>query len=44
MVDFTTREPIGTLVIDTAERRLNLMRPGGKTMRYPVSVDRAGLE
>ena len=43
-VDFATREPVGTIVVDAAERRLYLVRPGGKAMRYPVSVGRAGLE
>jgi lipoprotein-anchoring transpeptidase ErfK/SrfK len=42
-VDFATREPVGTLVVETAERRLYLVQPGGKAMRYPVSVGRAGL-
>lgn len=43
-VDFATREPVGTIVVDAAERRLYLVQPGGKAMRYPVSVGRAGLE
>ncbi|MEG9503026.1 MAG: L,D-transpeptidase, partial [Methylorubrum extorquens] len=41
-VDFVTREPVGTLVVETAERRLYLVQPSGKAMRYPVSVGRAG--
>ncbi|GJE71312.1 L,D-transpeptidase [Methylorubrum podarium] len=43
MVDFATREPVGTIIVDTTERRLYLIEPGGKAMRYPVSVGRAGL-
>ena len=42
-VDFATREPVGTIVVETAERRLYLVQPGVKAMRYPVSVGRAGL-
>jgi lipoprotein-anchoring transpeptidase ErfK/SrfK len=33
----------GTIVIDTAGRKLYLVRPGGQAFRYPVAVGRAGF-
>lgn len=41
-VDFPTREPVGTIVVGTAERRLYLVQPGGRALRYPVSVGKEG--
>jgi lipoprotein-anchoring transpeptidase ErfK/SrfK len=32
----------GTIVVKTSERRLYFVMPGGKAMRYPVGVGRAG--
>ncbi len=43
-VDFTTSEPVGTVVVDTPARRLYLVQPDGKAVRYAVSVGREGLE
>ena len=42
-VDFATKEPVGTVIVDAGERRLYLVQPGGKALRYPVSVGKAGM-
>jgi lipoprotein-anchoring transpeptidase ErfK/SrfK len=42
-VDFATKEPVGTVIVDASERRLYLVQPGGKALRYPVSVGKAGM-
>jgi lipoprotein-anchoring transpeptidase ErfK/SrfK len=42
-VDFATKEPAGTIVIDTAKTYLYLVLGGGKAMRYGVGVGREGF-
>jgi lipoprotein-anchoring transpeptidase ErfK/SrfK len=42
-VDYSTREPAGTIVVDTAARHLYLVEAGGKAMRYGIGVGKAGL-
>jgi lipoprotein-anchoring transpeptidase ErfK/SrfK len=37
-------EPAGTIVINTSQRRLYLVLPGGAAIRYPVGVGRAGKQ
>jgi len=43
-VDYPTKEPPGTLVVDPYERFLYLVMEGGKAMRYGVGVGKAGFE
>ena len=40
LVDFTTKEPAGTIVIDTANTYLYLVLGSGKAMRYGIGVGR----
>jgi lipoprotein-anchoring transpeptidase ErfK/SrfK len=42
-VDYRTKEPAGTIVVDTAARHLYLVEGGGKAMRYGIGVGKAGL-
>jgi lipoprotein-anchoring transpeptidase ErfK/SrfK len=37
-------EKAGTIVVRTSERRLYLVQPGGKALRYVVGVGRAGKQ
>jgi lipoprotein-anchoring transpeptidase ErfK/SrfK len=43
LVDFATREPAGTIVIDTPNTYLYLVLGGGKAMRYGIGVGREGF-
>src|SRR5262249_58624130 len=43
MVDYRTREPAGTLVIDTANTYLYLVLGNGKAMRYGIGAGRPGF-
>jgi lipoprotein-anchoring transpeptidase ErfK/SrfK len=43
LVDFTTREPAGTIIIDTANTYLYLVLGNGKAMRYGIGVGREGF-
>jgi lipoprotein-anchoring transpeptidase ErfK/SrfK len=43
LVDFTTKEPAGTIIVDTANTYLYLVLGGGKAMRYGVRVGRDGF-
>jgi len=43
MVDYPTREPAGTLVIDTPNTHLYLVLGGGKALRYGIGVGREGF-
>ena len=43
MVDYRTREPAGTIVIDTANTYLYLVMGNGKAMRYGIGVGREGF-
>lgn len=42
-VDYTTNEPVGTIVIDTAAHQLYLVEGDGKAMRYGIGVGKDGL-
>nr|WP_229448990.1 L,D-transpeptidase [Nitratireductor sp. B36] len=44
MVDYPTNEPVGTIVVDPANRFLYLVMENGKAMRYGIGVAKAGLE
>jgi len=43
LVDFDTKEPAGTIVVDTANTYLYLTLGGGKALRYGVRVGRDGF-
>src|SRR5581483_10400082 len=43
MVDFRTKEPAGTIIIDTANTYLYLVLGSGKAMRYGIGVGREGF-
>ncbi len=43
MVDFRTREPAGTIIIDTPNTYLYLVLGHGKAMRYGIGVGREGF-
>lgn len=39
-----SRHKPGTIIVDTSERNLYLVQPGGKAYRYKVGVGRAGFQ
>jgi lipoprotein-anchoring transpeptidase ErfK/SrfK len=43
MIEYRTREPAGTIVIDTANTYLYLVLGNGKAMRYGIGVGREGF-
>jgi lipoprotein-anchoring transpeptidase ErfK/SrfK len=43
MVEFPTKEPAGTLIIDTPNTYLYLVLGGGKALRYGIGVGREGF-
>jgi lipoprotein-anchoring transpeptidase ErfK/SrfK len=43
MVDYPSREPAGTIVIDTPNTYLYLVLGGGKALRYGIGVGREGF-
>ena len=43
LVDFQTKEPAGTIIVDTPNTYLYLVLGGGKAMRYGVRVGREGF-
>ncbi len=43
VVDFATKEPTGTIVVDTPNTYLYLVLGGGKAMRYGIGVGREGF-
>ncbi len=43
-VDYRTAQAPGTIVVDTSERRLYLVLPGGKARRYGVGIGRPGFQ
>lgn len=43
IVDYPTKQPPGTIVIDPQQRFLYLVQEGGKALRYGVGVGREGL-
>ncbi|QEL22801.1 L,D-transpeptidase [Bosea sp. F3-2] len=44
VVDYPTRYQPGTIVINSAERRLYFVMPNGKAVRYGVGVGRPGFD
>ena len=44
MVQNPTREPPGTIVVDTGSRHLYLVQPGGAAIQYGIGVGRQGFE
>ena len=44
IVNYPTRHAPGTIVVNTQERRLCLVMPDGKAMRYGVGVGRPGFD
>ena len=42
-VENPTRQPAGTIVIDTSSRHLYLVEPNGRAMRYGIGVGRQGF-
>ncbi|POR52443.1 lipoprotein-anchoring transpeptidase ErfK/SrfK [Bosea psychrotolerans] len=44
LVDYPTKHPPGTLVVDPHQRFLYLVQEHGKALRYGVGVGKAGLE
>jgi lipoprotein-anchoring transpeptidase ErfK/SrfK len=43
LVNYQTREPVGTIIIDTPNTYLYLVQPGGKALRYGIGVGREGF-
>ncbi len=43
-VDYRTAEAAGTIVVDTGQRFLYLVQPGGKAIRYGVGLGKAGFD
>jgi lipoprotein-anchoring transpeptidase ErfK/SrfK len=43
-VEYAGKQRPGTIVVDTNERRLYLVLPGGRAMKYGVGVGRPGFE
>ena len=43
LVDYSTKEPAGTIIVDTANTYLYLVLGGGKALRYGVRVGREGF-
>jgi lipoprotein-anchoring transpeptidase ErfK/SrfK len=43
LVDFQTKEPVGTLIIDTPNTYLYLVLANGKAIRYGIGVGREGF-
>jgi lipoprotein-anchoring transpeptidase ErfK/SrfK len=43
LVDYNTKEPAGTIIVDTANTYLYLVLGGGKALRYGVRVGREGF-
>jgi len=44
MVDYNTREPAGTIIIDTPNTYLYLVLGNGKALRYGISAPRVGFQ
>lgn len=44
LVDYPTEQPVGTIVVDPANRFLYLVKENGKALRYGVGVGKAGFE
>ena len=43
LVEYRTREPVGTIIVDTANTYLYLVLENGKAMRYGIGVGREGF-
>jgi lipoprotein-anchoring transpeptidase ErfK/SrfK len=43
LVDYSTKEPAGTIIVDTSNTYLYLVLGGGKALRYGVRVGREGF-
>jgi len=43
-VNYVSSEPPGTIIVDTPNRFLYLVEPGGRAMRYGVGIGRAGFD
>jgi lipoprotein-anchoring transpeptidase ErfK/SrfK len=43
VIDYQTTLPVGSIVVETSERRLYLVLEGGKAIRYGVGVGREGF-
>lgn len=43
-VSYQSKYAPGTIVVDTAERRLYLIQPGGTALRYGIGVGRVGFQ
>ena len=43
-VSYASKYPPGTIVINTAERRLNLIQEGGNALRYGIGVGKVGFQ
>ena len=43
MVEYRTKEPAGTIIIDTPNTYLYLVLGNGKAMRYGIGVGREGF-
>ncbi len=44
MVDYPTTENPGTIIVETGQRHLYFVMPGGKALRYGIGVGREGFE
>jgi len=44
VVLYRTTEPPGTIIVQTAERHLYLIQPGGRALRYGIGVGRDGFQ
>jgi lipoprotein-anchoring transpeptidase ErfK/SrfK len=44
MVFYRTSEPPGTIVVQTSERFLYVVQPGGRAVRYGIGVGRQGFQ
>src|SRR5438034_11635914 len=44
MVFYRTSEPPGTIIVETSERHLYLVQPGGRALRYGIGVGRDGFQ
>ena len=44
VVEFSTREPPGAIVIDTPQRKLYFVLDGETAIRYPIAVPKRGRE
>jgi lipoprotein-anchoring transpeptidase ErfK/SrfK len=43
-VNYASKYPAGTIVINTSERRLYLVQQGGTALRYGIGVGRIGFQ